>query len=95
MISETCQKHAARELQIDSKKLQMIKITRAGLCLNCQNDRLGDLVLETVVCEAQAVFEILQNTNTLLLDAYQSRRPRWNESPPTRREDHCQIKPIG
>ena len=57
------------------------------------NGRLGDLVLDTVVSEAHAFFELLRNTNTQFLEACQSRRPRGSERLETKRQHHCMIKP--
>ena len=62
---------------------------RGRISLHYPKDRLGDLVLESVLSEAHAVFGIWQETKTLFLEAWQSRRPTQKESRDTRREIHC------
>ena len=54
--------------------------------------RLAELVLDTVVSGAHAVFEMFRNTNTLLLEACQRRRSKGTESLETGRHHHCRIK---
>ena len=39
------------------------------------NDRLGDLVLDTVLSEAHAVLQMVQNTKTLFLEGCENKGP--------------------
>ena len=55
--------------------------------------RLGELVLHIVLSETHALPEMLQNTNTLFLEACQSRRLRGTGRLETRRQHYCRMKP--
>ena len=73
----TCQKRNVSEACCTPepkwfKEASIAKHKKSMILCTLSNDRLGDLLLETVLPEAHAVFEMLQNTNTLSLEACQT-----------------------